>query len=172
MQNKGVIKLLALLLALFTVYQLSFTFVTRHVESKAKAYAESPKTVALAEEMANGDQNALEYYLDSIKTAKETYYLDSVGTITVYMWQDYRKCKEQELNLGLDLKGGMNVMMEVSVPDIIYALAGNSIVILKIRHEEALAEKIFLLLLERAVTVFVELHHLPDFCRYFRIVQF
>ena len=126
MQNKGVIKLLALLLALFTVYQLSFTFVTRHVESKAKAYAESPKTVALATEMAKGDQNAYEYYLDSIKTAKETYYLDSVGTITIYMWQDYRKCKEQELNLGLDLKGGMNVMMEVSVPDIIYALAGNS----------------------------------------------
>ena len=126
MQNKGVIKLLALLLALFTVYQLSFTFVTRHMESKAKAYAESPKTVALATEMANGDQNAYEYYLDSIKTAKETYYLDSIGTITIYMWQDYRKCKEQELNLGLDLKGGMNVMMEVSVPDIIYALAGNS----------------------------------------------
>ena len=126
MQNKGVIKLLALLLALFTVYQLSFTFVTRHMESKAKAYAESPKTVALATEMAKGDQNAYEYYLDSIKTAKETYYLDSIGTITIYMWQDYRKCKEQELNLGLDLKGGMNVMMEVSVSDIIYALAGNS----------------------------------------------
>ena len=126
MQNKGVIKLLALLLALFSVYQLSFTFMTRHVENKAKAYAESPKTVALAEDMANGDQNAYEYYLDSIKTAKETYYLDSVGTIQVYMWQDYRKCKEQELNLGLDLKGGMNVMMEVSVPDIIIALAGNS----------------------------------------------
>lgn len=126
MQNKGVIKLLALLLALFTVYQLSFTFVTRHVESKARAYAEGPKTVALATEMAKGDQNAYEYYLDSIKTARETYYLDSVGTIKIYMWQDYRKCKEQELNLGLDLKGGMNVMMEVSVPDIIYALAGNS----------------------------------------------
>ena len=126
MQNKGVIKLLAFLLALFTVYQLSFSFVTRHVESKAKAYAESEKTVALATDMAKGDQDAYEYYLDSIKTAKETYYLDSVGTIKVYMWQDYRKCKEQELNLGLDLKGGMNVMMEVSVPDIIYALAGNS----------------------------------------------
>ena len=126
MQNKGVIKLLALLLALFTVYQLSFTFVTRHYENKAKKYAEGPKTVALATEMANGDQNAYEYYLDSIKTAKETYYLDSIGTIKVYMWQDYRKCKEQELNLGLDLKGGMNVMMEISVPDIIYALSGNS----------------------------------------------
>lgn len=126
MQNKGVIKLLALLLALFTVYQLSFTFVTRHYESKAKKFAEGPKTVALAQDMANGDQNAYEYYLDSIKTAKETYYLDSIGTIKIYMWQDYRKCKEQELNLGLDLKGGMNVMMEVSVPDIIYALSGNS----------------------------------------------
>lgn len=126
MQNKGVIKLLALLLALFTVYQLSFTFVTRHYESKAKKYAEGPKTVALATEMAKGDQNAYEYYLDSIKTAKETYYLDSIGTIKIYMWQDYRKCKENELNLGLDLKGGMNVMLEVSVPDIIYALSGNS----------------------------------------------
>lgn len=126
MQNKGVIKFLALLLALFSVYQLSFTFVTRHVESKAKAYAESPKTVALAKEMANDDHNAFEFYLDSIKTAKETYYLDSVGTITIYMWQDYRKCKEQELNLGLDLKGGMNVMMGVSVSDIIVALAGHS----------------------------------------------
>ena len=126
MQNKGVIKLLALLLALFTVYQLSFTFVTRHYENKARKYADSPKNVELAQQMANGDNDAYEYYLDSIKTAKETYYLDSIGTIKVYMWQDYRKCKEQELNLGLDLKGGMNVMMEISVPDIIYALSGNS----------------------------------------------
>ena len=126
MQNKGVIKLLALLLALFTVYQLSFTFVTRHYEKKAKEYAESPKNAELARQMANDDNDAYEYYLDSIRTAKETYYLDSLGTIKVYMWQDYRKCKEQELNLGLDLKGGMNVMLEVSVPDIIYALSGNS----------------------------------------------
>ena len=126
MQNKGVIKLLALLLALFTVYQLSFTFVTRHYEKKAKEYAESPKNAELARQMANDDNDAYEYYLDSIRTAKETYYLDSLGTIKVYMWQDYRKCKEQELNLGLDLKGGMNVMMEISVPDIIYALSGNS----------------------------------------------
>ena len=126
MQNKGVIKLLALLLALFTVYQLSFTFVTRHYEKKAKEYAESPKNAELARQMANNDNDAYEYYLDSIRTAKETYYLDSLGTIKIYMWQDYRKCKEQELNLGLDLKGGMNVMMEISVPDIIYALSGNS----------------------------------------------
>ena len=126
MQNKGVIKLLALLLALFTVYQLSFTFVTRHYESKAKEYAENPKNVELARQMASDDEDAYNYYLDSIKTAQETYFLDSIGTIKVYMWQDYRKCKEQELNLGLDLKGGMNVMMEISVADIIYALSGYS----------------------------------------------
>lgn len=126
MQNKGVIKLLALLLALFTVYQLSFTFVTRHMEKKARVYADSQETESLAQNLAKGDQNAYEYYLDSIRTSRETYYLDSIGNIKIYMWQDYRKCKEQELNLGLDLKGGMNVMMEVSVPDIIYALANNS----------------------------------------------
>ena len=130
MQNKGVIKLLALLLALFTVYQLSFTFVTRHYENKAQQeaqkYVDKPEIQELAKQMANDNDNAFEYYLDSIKAAKETYYLDSIGTIKVYMWQNYRKCKEQELNLGLDLKGGMNVMMEISVPDIIYALSGNS----------------------------------------------
>ena len=130
MQNKGVIKLLALLLALFTVYQLSFTFVTRHYENKAQQeaqkYVEKAEVIELAQQMANDNDNAFEYYLDSIKAAQETYYLDSLGTIKVYMWQDYRKCKEQELNLGLDLKGGMNVMMEISVPDIIYALSGNS----------------------------------------------
>jgi len=126
MQNKGVIKLLALLLAIFTVYQLSFTFVTKHIESKAEKYAKGQESETLAQKLANGDQKAYQDLLDSIQTARETYYLDSVGTVKVYMWQDYRKCKEQELNLGLDLKGGMNVMMEVSVPDIIYALSGNA----------------------------------------------
>lgn len=126
MQNKGVIKLLALLLAIFTVYQLSFTFVTKHIESKAEKYAKSQESLTLATKMANGDQKAYEELLDSIQSSRETYYLDSVGTVKVYMWQDYRKCKEQELNLGLDLKGGMNVMMEVSVADIIYALSGNA----------------------------------------------
>ncbi len=126
MQNKGVIKLLAVLLAVFTVYQLSFTFVTKHVEGKAERYAQSQESLTLAQKMANGDQKVYGELLDSIQTARETYFLDSVSTVKVYMWQDYRKCKEQELNLGLDLKGGMNVMMEVSVPDIIYALSGNA----------------------------------------------
>ena len=126
MQNKGVIKLLAVILAVFSLYQLSFSFVTRQVEKKAAEYATSAESVKLAETLANGDQNAYDYLLDSIQGARETYYLDSMSTVKVYpLGQTYRQAKEMEINLGLDLKGGMNVMMEVSVPDIIEVLSGH-----------------------------------------------
>ena len=128
MQNKGVIKLLAVILAVFSLYQLSFSFVTRQVEKKAAEYATSAESVKMAETLANGDQNAYDYLLDSIQSARETYYLDSMSTVKVYpiFGQTYRQAKEMEINLGLDLKGGMNVMMEVSVPDIIEVLSGHS----------------------------------------------
>ena len=127
MQNKGVIKLLAVILAVFSLYQLSFSFVTRQVEKRAAEYATSAESVKMAETLANGDQNAYDYLLDSIQGARETYYLDSMGTVKVYpiFGQTYRQAKEMEINLGLDLKGGMNVMMEVSVPDIIEVLSGH-----------------------------------------------
>ena len=127
MQNKGIIKLLAVLLAVFSLYQLSFSFVTRQVEKKAAEYATSAESVEMAETLANGDQNAYDYLLDSIQGARETYYLDSMSTVKVYpiFGQTYRQAKEMEINLGLDLKGGMNVMMEVSVPDIITVLSGH-----------------------------------------------
>ena len=128
MQNKGVIKLLAVILAVFSLYQLSFSFVTRQVEKKAAEYATSAESAKMAETLANGDQNAYDYLLDSIQGARETYYLDSMSTVKVYpiFGQTYRQAKEMEINLGLDLKGGMNVMMEVSVPDIIEVLSGHS----------------------------------------------
>ena len=128
MQNKGVIKLLAVLLAVFSLYQLSFSYVTRRVEKKAAEYATSTEAVKMAEVLAKGDQNAYDYLLDSIQGARETYYLDSMSTVKVYpvFGQTYRQAKEMEINLGLDLKGGMNVMMEVSVPDIINVLSGHS----------------------------------------------
>ena len=128
MQNKGVIKLLAVILAVISLYQLSFSFVTRQVEKKAAEYATSAESVKMAETLANGDQNAYDYLLDSIQGARETYYLDSMSTVKVYpvFGQTYRQAKEMEINLGLDLKGGMNVMMEVSVPDIIEVLSGHS----------------------------------------------
>jgi SecD/SecF fusion protein len=103
MQSKGAVKLFAILLALVCLYQLSFTFVTRHVENEAK-------------EFANGDE------------VKEKAYLDSINTQPVYpvFKFTYKKCKENEINLGLDLKGGMNVTMEVSLVDLIRAMANYS----------------------------------------------
>lgn len=110
MQSKGFIKLIAALLALACVYQLSFTFKTRNVEKKAAEYAAQ----------FDADQ----------RSEAEQHYLDSVQNLPVYNLLiksfTYKECKEKELNLGLDLKGGMNVMLEVQVQDVVKALAGNS----------------------------------------------
>ncbi len=130
MQNKGAIKVFAIAFALVSLYQLSFTFVTSIVEQKAKDYAHSEKTFGLAEELAAGDEILFGYYYDSIAKAQETYYLDSIDNQVVYNIlidkYTYRDAKEREINLGLDLRGGMNVVLEVSVKDIIQALSGNS----------------------------------------------
>ena len=105
MQNKGFVRLFAILLALVSIYQLSFTFIAGSVEKKAK-------------EFANGDP------------LKELHYLDSMSNVTVFdigiVDYNYKECKELEINLGLDLKGGMNVILEVSVPDIVRALSNYS----------------------------------------------
>ena len=110
MQSKGFIKLIAVLLALACVYQLSFTFKTRSVEKKAAEYAAS-------------------FDLDHQAEA-EQHYLDSMQNRPVFNMGfksfTYKECKEKELNLGLDLKGGMNVMLEVQVEDVVKALAGDS----------------------------------------------
>ena len=105
MQNKGALKLLAIALAIACAYQLSFTFVTRHVEKKAEAYAA-------------GDAKKEQNYLDSIKS-KTVYDLG-------FIQFNYKECKEKEINLGLDLRGGMNVMLEISVEDVVRALSNDS----------------------------------------------
>ncbi|WP_294471197.1 protein translocase subunit SecDF [uncultured Bacteroides sp.] len=101
MQNKGFVKVFAVLLTLVCVFYLSFSFVTRHYTNKAK-------------EIANGDPQVEQDYLDSL--SNEKVYL---GNWTL------KQCREMEISLGLDLKGGMNVILEVSVPDVIKALADN-----------------------------------------------
>ncbi len=96
MQNKGIVKFIALLLILVCCFYLSFSFVTRHYESKAAAMGEE----------------AGQEYLDSIKNEK------------VYLGiYSLKQCREMEIGLGLDLKGGMNVILEVSVPDVVDVLA-------------------------------------------------
>ncbi len=130
MQNKGAIKVFAIALAIVSLYQLSFTFVSGRVERKAGSYATSQVAKNLATELSKGDQVNYDQKLDSIVEARETYYLDSMESQVVYNIlidkYTYRDVKEREINLGLDLKGGMNVVLEVSVKDIINALSGYS----------------------------------------------
>ena len=99
MQNKGIVRTLAVLLFLVCAFYLSFSFVIRHYDKQAKVYAA-------------GDQ------------LKEYQYLDSIAAKKVWFGYTLKECREKEINLGLDLKGGMNVTMEVSVPDILRALSG------------------------------------------------
>jgi len=130
MQNKGAIRLFAILFSLVCLYQLSFTFVTRWNESKAVNYSKNDEAVAIAKLIAKGDPLRETFVLDSVMKARETYYLDSIANQPVMnilvRKYTYKECKERELNLGLDLKGGMNVTMEVSVSDVVRAMSGNS----------------------------------------------
>ena len=101
MQNKGLVITLAVCLALVSSFYLSFSFVTKYHSNKAVEYAQ-------------GD------------AAKEYQYLDSVAGEKVWFGYTLKECREKEINLGLDLKGGMNVTMEVSVPDILRVLSGHN----------------------------------------------
>ncbi|WP_299286564.1 protein translocase subunit SecDF [uncultured Mucilaginibacter sp.] len=103
MQSKGVIKFFAIVLAIVCLYQLSFTWVAHHVESNAKIYAKG-------------------------NPEKETAYLDSISTQPVYpvFNHTYQYCKEKELALGLDLKGGMNVTMQISLAELVKSLSDNN----------------------------------------------
>ncbi len=128
MQSKGAIKFFAIAFALVCLFQLSFTFFSAKVGKDASNYGHSDVTYETAQKMANGDEALETYYVDSISSARTEYYLDSMQNQVVYniLIKEYtfKDVKEREINLGLDLKGGMNVMLEVSIGDIVRALAG------------------------------------------------
>lgn len=130
MQNKGAIKIFAIILGLACIFYLSFTWITRSVEADAMAYAEtvasSPRVTTAAKEYAKGNSTKELSYIDSIKTKVSDRYLDSMKTVPVFISYTYEECKKREINLGLDLRGGMNVTLEVSVIDIIKGLSNNS----------------------------------------------
>ena len=111
MQSKGALKLFTILLVVGCIYQLAFSFITRGVEKDAVEYAAA---------YDEAEQAAMEaYYLDSIQN-KPVFSLLGMKDFT------YKECKEKEVNLGLDLKGGMNVMLEIQVQDLVKSLAGDS----------------------------------------------
>ncbi len=127
MQSKGAIRLAAVLLALASIWQLSFTLVTKIQENKAVKYAEN--AVAAIQNSADFGRIAeadRAFYLDSIRKDMNRWYLDSVSTEKVYLGYTYKDVKEKEINLGLDLKGGMNVMLQVQLEDLVKALADNN----------------------------------------------
>jgi len=130
MQSKGVIKFFAITFVLVCLFQLSFTFISYRYSAKAQDYANSPAVKAMATSMAKGDPLKVEYFYDSISKAKLEHFNDSMANVNVYniLVKKYtlKDVKEREINLGLDLKGGMNVTMAVSVPDVVRALSGNN----------------------------------------------
>ena len=134
MQLKGLVRLFAGALILISLYQLSFTFLVRNYDKKVASQAKNDVTKQnpTPEQKYPGSKEQQAFYQDTlndlIKLRKQEI-LDSVGNkqIAGFPWYTtYTKAKERELNLGLDLQGGMNVVLEVSVEDVIRALSGNS----------------------------------------------
>ena len=127
MQSKGAIRFVAILLAIACIWQLSFTAVTMRQENKAEKFAEAAveaaqKSAAFAK-VSDADKA---FYLDSIRKEENRHYLDSISSEKVYFGYTYKDVKSKEINLGLDLKGGMNVMLQVQLKDLVKALAGDS----------------------------------------------
>ncbi len=110
MQNKGLITVFAILFGLVSLYQLSFTYIANKVEDDAKAFA----------------KNAYPETQPDARAAAEARYLDSISGEEILLGIDYKTAKEKELNKGLDLKGGVNVILQVSVQDILRGLANNT----------------------------------------------
>src|SRR5574344_799927 len=111
MQSKGFIRVIAILLVLICAFYLSFSFVTKHFEGKAEEYAQS-----LAKTSDSNNTQYKSYYKA---------YLDSIAKEKVYLgYYTFQQAREMEVGLGLDLKGGMNVTLQISAPDILKTLAG------------------------------------------------
>ena len=139
MQNRNAIKVFTILFAIVCLYQLSFTWVADGVQEDAVEYAntyvESKKEALISQFQSSTNDSLLDSaivndYLQEETVKREKYYLDSISSEKVYdIWvkdYTYKDCQEREINLGLDLKGGMNVTLEVSVVDVIKALANYS----------------------------------------------
>ena len=126
MKNKGLILFFTILIALVCLYCLSFSFASWRVENKAAKFANDPTAIAEVKKAANGDVMLEKHLVDSLIDARTRQYLTGMNDSTVYLGNTYKQCKYKELNLGLDLKGGMNVTLELSMPDAVKSLATNT----------------------------------------------
>ena len=113
MQNNSLIRVFGILFALVSIYQLSFTFIASNVENQADIFAEQ----TISEDVPN--------YLE-VRDQRAIAYLDSIGNNSLYGFTTYNDAKDKELNKGLDLKGGINVILQISIRDILSGLAENT----------------------------------------------
>ena len=116
--------MVAIFLALACIWQLSFTVVTRLQEKKAADHAAVKAEQFVAAE--NVAEDVREFVLDSVAAVRNRAYIDSISNEKVFLGYTFQSVKEKEINLGLDLKGGMNVMLQVQLEDLVKALSGNS----------------------------------------------
>ena len=127
MQSKGAIRLVAILLMIASLWQLSFTFVNNAQEKRAEKYAEAK---AIAAENSAAFSNVADvdkaFYIDSVKKVANRMYIDSISSEKVYFGYTYKEVQAKSINLGLDLKGGMNVMLQVQLEDLVRALSKNN----------------------------------------------
>ena len=127
MQSKGAIRFVAILLLLASLWQLSFTLVANRQEGKAEKYAEAKAQAAMNSaafgKVAEADKA---FYLDSIRKDESRRYIDSISSEKIYLGYTYKEVQAKAINLGLDLKGGMNVMLQVQLEDLVKALAGGN----------------------------------------------
>lgn len=132
MQNKGIIRIFAILLSLACIYYFSFTYFSTKTEREGKdysqQYASRASVIEAAKKYSAGDTVKEKFYLDSVEIAVNDKYMDSIKTKAVYplLGFSYEDCKERSINLGLDLRGGMNVTLEISEADIIKKMSNNN----------------------------------------------
>ncbi len=113
MQNNSLVRVFGILFALVSIYQLSFTFISSSIEEKAETFSKEQISESIPNYLELRDQKAISY-------------LDSIGNNPIYGFTSYNDAKEKELNKGLDLKGGINVILQISIRDILNGLAENS----------------------------------------------
>ncbi len=127
MQSKGAIRFVAILLLLASLWQLSFTLVSTRQENKAEKYAAAKAEAAMnAAEFGKVAEADKAFYLDSIMKVENRRYIDSISSEKIYLGYTYKEVQAKSINLGLDLKGGMNVMLQVQLEDLVKALAGGN----------------------------------------------
>jgi len=124
MQSKGAITFVAILIGLACVFQLSFTAATAIQERKAaKAAAKAVEEIQQTPAFAEVSELNRAFFLDSVSTVANKQYLDSIANKKVYFNYTYKNVKEKELNLGLDLKGGMNIVLQLDLAELVRSCA-------------------------------------------------